>query len=66
MANNDKPIAHRNHKKETFYLHFTPARRGKPDRYYFLETIEPNAIFQMPDGYRINEDEDGVLTLVRK
>jgi hypothetical protein len=58
------PITHTNRKGHTYYLCQGLTKTGKL-RYYFARQPKEGSPDQIPDGYRINESVNGVVSLVK-
>lgn len=58
------PITYTNRKGITYYLCQSVGKTGKR-RYYFAREPREEAVAQIPDGFKISESVNGVVSLVR-
>jgi hypothetical protein len=58
------PVTYTNHKGHTYYLCQGLTKTGKL-RYYFAREPEDGSPDQIPEGYRISESVNGVVSLVK-
>lgn len=57
-------LAYQNRRGETYYLHVTTTKNGKP-RYRGAKCIGAGALASMPDGYEFTESINGVVSVRR-
>ena len=57
-------LAYQNRRGETYYLHVTTTKNGKP-RYRGAKSIGPGALASMPEGYEFSESVNGVVSVRR-
>jgi hypothetical protein len=58
------PITYTNRKGVTYYLCQTTTKTGKP-RYYFAREPQSTSVEQVPEGFRISEGANGLVSLER-
>jgi hypothetical protein len=58
------PVTHTNRKGVTYYLRRTVTKTGKP-RYIFAREPKGELVEQIPEGWRISESVNGIVSLVR-
>ena len=58
------PVTHTNRKGVTYYLRRTVTKTGKP-RYVFAREPKGELVEQIPEGWRISESVNGIVSLVR-
>jgi hypothetical protein len=58
------PVTYTNRKGQTYYLCLGKTKTGKP-RYYFSREPRDGSPDQIPDGYRISESVNGIVSLVK-
>jgi hypothetical protein len=58
------PVTYTNRKGHTYYLCLGKTKTGKM-RYYFAREPKEGSLNQIPEGYRISESVNGVVSLVK-
>jgi hypothetical protein len=58
------PVTYTNRKGHTYVLCQGTTKNGKP-RYYFAREAKDEALEQIPEGYRISESVNGIVSLVK-
>lgn len=58
-------VAYPNRKGHTFYLCHGMTKTGK-SRYYFAREPKDETLDHIPEGYRISESVNGVVSLVKE
>jgi hypothetical protein len=58
------PVTYTNRKGRTYYLCQGKTKTGKP-RYYFAREPRDGSPGRIPDGYRISESVNGIVSLVK-
>jgi hypothetical protein len=58
------PVTYTNRKGVTYYLRRTVTKTGKP-RYVFARKPEGELVEQIPEGWKISESVNGIVSLVR-
>ncbi len=58
------PITYTNRKGYTYYLCKGVTKTGKP-RYYFAREVKGEPVDEIPDGFRIRESVNGIVSLVK-
>ena len=58
------PITYTNRKGTTYYLCQGVTKTGKP-RYYFAREPKGEPVEKMPEGFKISESVNGIVSLVR-
>ena len=58
------PITYTNRKGVTYYLCRGVTKTGKP-RYYFARELKGEPVEQIPEGFKISESVNGIVSLVR-
>lgn len=58
------PVTYTNRKGRTYFLCKGSTKTGKP-RYYFAREIKGEPVDEIPEGYRISESVNGIVSLVR-
>jgi len=58
------PITYTNRKGKTYYLCQGVTKTGKP-RYYFAREPKGEPVEQIPEGFKISESVNGIVSLVR-
>src|SRR4051812_15085232 len=58
------PITYTNRRGMTFYLCQSTTKTGKP-RYYFAREPRGSPVEQVPEGFRISEGANGLVSLER-
>ena len=58
------PVTYTNRKGHTYYLCQGMTKTGKL-RYYFAREPKDRSLDQVPEGYRISESVNGVVSLVK-